>query len=180
MIKHLLLLSLVIVAGCTNGKATAQNKDCRVIAILDGDTLECVSERLAHPRRIEKITVRLSYIDAPEKGQAFGQVSKRSLSDMVYQKQVTLKIHGQDKYNRTLAEVFYQDTNINQQMIRLGMAWAYRDFKPSQAYIELENQAKNSRLGLWSEPSSVSPSEWRKINRQLTSKQGINNNGNQQ
>ena len=161
MIKHLLLLFLVVVAGCTNGKATAQNKDCRVIAILDGDTLECVSERLAHPRRIEKITVRLSYIDPPEKGRAFGQVSKRSLSDMVYQKQVTLKIYGQDKYNRTLAEVFYNNANINQQMIRLGMAWAYRDFKPSKEYIEFENQAKNSRLGLWSEPNPVEPSKWR-------------------
>lgn len=29
MIEHLLLLSLVIVAGCTNGKATAQNKNAR-------------------------------------------------------------------------------------------------------------------------------------------------------
>lgn len=133
-----------------------------MIAIDDGDTLTCVVAKLNQPRKKEKITVRLSYIDAPEKGQAFGQVSKRSLSDTVYQKQVTLKIHGQDKYNRTLAEVFYNDTNINQQMVRLGMAWAYRDFKPIQAYIELENQAKNSRLGLWSEPNPVEPSKWRK------------------
>lgn len=162
MIKHLLLLSLIIVAGCTNGKATAQSKDCRVVAILDGDTLECVEAQLNQPKKVDKIKVRLSYIDAPEKGQSFGAVAKKSLSDMVYQKQVTLKIYGQDKYNRTLAEVFYNDTNVNQQMVRLGMAWAYRDFKPSQAYIELENQAKNSRLGLWSEPSPVEPSKWRK------------------
>lgn len=179
MVKGLFFFVLtVLIAGCANGK-TITNQDCRVVAILDGDTFECVDTQLNQPKKVDKITVRLAYIDAPEKGQAFGQVSKRSLSDMVYQKQVTLKIYGQDKYNRTLAEVFYNDTNINQQMIRLGMAWAYRDFKPSQAYIELENQAKNSCLGLWSEPSSVSPSEWRKIS-QLTSKQGINDNGNQQ
>lgn len=46
------------------------------------------------------------------------------------------------------------------------MAWAYHDFKPSQAYIELENQVKNSRLGLWSEPNPTPPSEWRKTNKQ--------------
>lgn len=154
-----------LMVGCANGK-TITNRDCRVVAIFDGDTLECVDTQLTQPKKVDKITVRLAYIDAPEKGQAFGQVAKKSLSDMVYQKQVTLKIHGQDKYNRTLAEVFYNDANINQQMVRLGMAWAYRDFKPSQAYIELENQAKNSRLGLWSEPNPVEPSKWRKTNKQ--------------
>lgn len=166
MVKGLFFFVLIaLMVGCTNGK-TITNRDCRVVAILDGDTLECVDTQLNQPKKVDKITVRLAYIDAPKKGQAFGQVSKRSLSDMVYQKQVMLKIHGQDKYNRTLAEVFYNDTNINQQMIRLGMAWAYRNFKPSQAYIELENQAKNSRLGLWSEPNPVEPSKWRKTNKQ--------------
>lgn len=160
----LLLFGLCLTA-CSKG--TPLHKSiCKVVAIDDGDTLTCTIIKLNQPRRTEKITVRLAYIDAPEKGQAFGQVAKKSLSDMVYQKQVTLKIHGQDKYNRTLAEVFYNDTNINQQMIRLGMAWAYRDFKPSQAYIELENQAKNSRLGLWSELNPVEPSKWRKTNKQ--------------
>lgn len=161
MRKQLLIAMVLALMACKPSQPHAKIP-CRVTAVLDGDTLTCTQTKPNEPTRIEQIKVRLSYIDAPEKGQAFGQVAKKSLSDMVYQKQVTLKIHGQDKYNRTLAEVFYNDTNINQQMIRLGMAWAYRDFKPSQAYIELENQAKNSRLGLWSEPNPVEPSKWRK------------------
>lgn len=157
-LSFLLFLGLCLTA-CP--KIAPYKSICKVIAVEDGDTLTCIKLGV-EPRRLQKITVRLSYIDAPEQSQAFGQVSKRSLSDMVYQKQVTLKIHGQDKYNRTLAEVFYQDTNVNQQMIRLGMAWAYRDFKPSKEYIELESQAKNSRLGLWSESNPIEPSKWRK------------------
>lgn len=106
MVKGLFFFVLTaLMVGCANGNIVAR-KDCRVVAILDGDTLECVDTQLNQPKKVDKIKVRLAYIDAPEKGQTFGQVSKRSLSDMVYQKQVTLKIHGQDKYNRTLPKYF--------------------------------------------------------------------------
>jgi endonuclease YncB( thermonuclease family) len=46
--------------------------------------------------------VRLSGIDAPEKRQGFGQVSKQHLSDLAYDKTVSVVFHKRDRYQRIL------------------------------------------------------------------------------
>ena len=69
-----------------------------VVSVLDGDTIE-----ILHKQRPERI--RLSSIDCPEKGQAFGNNVKHAASRMVFVNQVTLKKHGKDKYNRTLGNL---------------------------------------------------------------------------
>jgi micrococcal nuclease len=78
-----------------------------VVSVLDGDTIEVL-----HNQRPERI--RLSGIDCPEKGQAYGQRAKQAASGLVYGKDVTLQTHGLDKYGRTLADVLLPDgTNVN-------------------------------------------------------------------
>ena len=67
----------------------------KVVSILDGDTIEGLHN--THPER-----VRLSGIDCPEKGQAFGKRAKQAASALVFGKDVILQTHGQDKYGRTL------------------------------------------------------------------------------
>ena len=85
-----------------------------VVSILDGDTIEVLHNQ--HPERI-----RLSGIDCPEKGQAFGQKAKQAASSLVFGKEVTLQTHGQDKYRRTLADVLLPDgTNVNRALVRDG------------------------------------------------------------
>jgi micrococcal nuclease len=73
-----------------------------VVSVLDGDTLEVLHHQ--HPERI-----RLSGIDCPEKGQAYGKRAKQATSELVFGKDVTLQTHGLDKYGRTLADVFLSD-----------------------------------------------------------------------
>ena len=68
-----------------------------VVSILDGDTIEFLNNQ--HVERI-----RLSGIDCPEKGQAFGKRVKQAISALVFGKEVTLQTHGKDKYGRTLAD----------------------------------------------------------------------------
>jgi len=63
-----------------------------------GDTIEVL-----HNQRPERI--RLSGIDCPEKGQAYGKRAKQAASELVFGKDVTLQTHGKDKYGRTLADV---------------------------------------------------------------------------
>ena len=55
----------------------------RVISGLDGDTLEVMHNH--HPERI-----RLSDIDCPEKGQAFGNNAKQAASTLAFGKDVTV------------------------------------------------------------------------------------------
>ena len=55
-----------------------------VVSILDGDTLEVLHN--TNPDRI-----RLSGIDCPEKGQAYGKKAKQAASELVFGKEVTLQ-----------------------------------------------------------------------------------------
>lgn len=56
----------------------------RVVGISDGDTITVLDSSNTQHK------VRLAGIDAPEKGQAFGQRSKEHLSDLVFGKAVRL------------------------------------------------------------------------------------------
>jgi micrococcal nuclease len=95
-----------------------------VVSVLDGDTIEVL-----HNTRPER--VRLSGIDCPEKGQAYGNNAKHAASKLVFGKEVTLQTHAQDKYGRTLADVFLLDgTNVNHTLVKDGWWWWYRKYAP--------------------------------------------------
>jgi micrococcal nuclease len=70
----------------------------------------------------------LRNIDAPEKGQAFGQASKQNLSQYIFGRDVELHIFRTDRYGRTLAVVMLDNIDINLQQVRDGMAWVYTKY----------------------------------------------------
>ena len=127
-----------------------------VVSILDGDTIEVLHN--THPER-----VRLSGIDCPEKGQAFGNRAKQAASALAFGKDVTLQTHGQDKYRRTLADVFLLDgTHVNHTLVKEGWCWWYRKYAPRNRELErLERNAREGKKGLWVAPTQVPPWEWR-------------------
>lgn len=61
---------------------------CLVVAVSDGDTIKV---RCGEPDAYEQVTIRLAEIDAPEKGQPFGQRSKASLSDLCFGSQAAIR-----------------------------------------------------------------------------------------
>ena len=106
---------------CLARPATAADFNGQVVSVLDGDTIEVLHN--THPER-----VRLSGIDCPEKGQAFGNRAKQATSALVFGRDVILKAHGQDKYGRTLADVILLDgTHVNHTLVKDGWCWWYRD-----------------------------------------------------
>ena len=131
-----------------------------VVSILDGDTLEVLYNQ--HPERI-----RLSGIDCPEKGQAYGNNAKHAASALAFGKQVTLQTHGKDKYGRTLGDVLLPDgMNVNHALVKDGACWWYRKYAPADTVLEeLERSAREAKKGLWADPQPVPPWEWRKRNR---------------
>ena len=132
-----------------------------VVSVLDGDTIEVLHN--THPERI-----RLSGIDCPEKGQAYGNNAKHAVSALVFGKDVTLDTHGQDKYRRTLADVFLRDgTNVNQELVKQGWCWWYRKYAPRDAVLErLEAEARESKKGLWVDHAPIPPWVFRKARRE--------------
>ena len=114
-----------------------------VVEILDGDTIEVLHNQ--HPVRI-----RLSGIDCPEKGQAFGHKAKEAASALVFGKEVTLQKFGKDKYRRTIADVLLPDgMNRNQELVKEGQCWWYRKYAPGDTVLEgLEREAREAKKGL--------------------------------
>jgi micrococcal nuclease len=83
-----------------------------VVSLLDGDTLEVL-----HSNRPERI--RLSGIDCPEKGQAYGTRATQAVSELVLGGEVTLQTYGHDKYGRTLADVLLLGgTHVNHTLVK--------------------------------------------------------------
>lgn len=82
------------------------------------------------------------------------------MAELVAGKRVKIKEKGKDRYKRVLGVVFLNKSDINEQMVLNGYAWAYKQY--SKDYIQQERIAKAKKLGLWQEPNPIEPSIFRK------------------
>lgn len=87
---------------------------------------------------------------------------EKTLSDLVYQKNVRLARKGKDRYQRTLAVVYYQKQNINLEMVKQGMAWAYKQYSHDPIYLQAQENAQAKGIGLWADNNPIEPSQWRR------------------
>lgn len=129
----------------------------RVVGVQDGDTLTLLH---AHTQ----VRIRLAEIDAPEKGQSFGQHSKQSLSDLCYGKEAQVAVSAQDGYGRSIGRVWCAGTDANAEQVRRGMAWVFDRYATDKTLYTLQDEARQARKGLWSDPAPVRPWEWRRSN----------------
>ncbi|WP_149277659.1 thermonuclease family protein [Pareuzebyella sediminis] len=128
----------------------------KVIKIADGDTFTLIFENNFEVR------VRLDGIDCPEKKQAFSNNAKLTLSDLIFGKMVRVKYEDKDRYGRVLGEVFEGDVNVNQEMVRRGYAWHFKRYSDDPILSELELEAKENKVGLWTDPNPMPPWDYRK------------------
>ncbi|WP_316826437.1 thermonuclease family protein [Pedobacter miscanthi] len=138
----------------------------KVIRILDGDTMEVLYQE--HPLKI-----RLAHIDCPEKRghQPFGTEAKQALSNLCFGQMVTVQGQKYDRYKRLIAVVINDKKQvINQEMIKLGMAWHFKKYSSDPLYAQLEINARKNKIGLWQDMTAIAPWEWRKPQKQLLSK----------
>lgn len=129
----------------------------RVIGIKDGDTFVMLITG-------REQTVRLAHIDCPEKRQPFGTRAKQFASDLCFGKYVTL-VHNNkyDRNKRLIAEVILQDgTNLNKELVKNGLAWHFKKYSTNNEYAQLEIEARNKNIGIWSDSNPIAPWSWRK------------------
>ncbi len=167
------LLSAWLTLSCSAGNV--HTLEGRVTGIADGDTLYVLdASRKSHK-------IRLLGIDAPERGQAYGERSKQSLAKLAYRQQVSVDWQGRDTYGRILGRVRVaaadcrqgscpKTLDANLEQVRLGLAWWNRKFADSQLpgdahlYAAAERQARKAGAGLWADPDPVPPWRWRRQN----------------
>lgn len=110
-----------------------------VTKIDDGDTFYYKDEDG------KDVQVRMAGVDAPEGGTDRGKVSTRFLSDLIFGKEVTLKIDKHtptDTFGRLLAVVYLDDLNVNVHMVLSCMAAPLTKFGRHH-YLDMD-QLKNA------------------------------------
>mgnify|MGYP000088299593 CR=1 FL=1 len=154
--------TLVVVALAILTTAThAETLTGRVVGIADGDTLTLLDATKTQHK------IRLAGIDSPEKGQPFGQVCKKSLSDLAYDRAATVESSKLDRYGRVIGKVFVDGQDVNLEQIRRGCGWHYKKYQNEQslddrlAYNSAEETARNRKIGLWTDDAPVPPWDWR-------------------
>lgn len=126
-----------------------------VIAVHDGDT---ISVRTAKAT----LRVRLADIDCPEMAQPHGAQAKDFTAKLVFGEDVSIETRGLDQYNRVIARVTVGGRDVNEALVRAGLAWVYSRGAPDRALSEAERDARSRRTGLWADPSPVAPWTWRR------------------
>lgn len=156
LVAGLLLSRFPQVAEQFQPAPSAERSEAVVTRVIDGDTVD-----LQDGRR-----VRLIGIDTPEMGYSpraqtegvndpFAEEAKAFLREQAEGRRVRLEFgpEAEDQYGRTLAYLFLEDgTHLNAELLRRGLARAYRGFEHPRRpeFLELEQQARKAGIGLWS------------------------------
>lgn len=151
---HLAIITALLLPLSSHAEVLNGN----VVSVSDGDTITVLDSSHGQNK------IRLSGIDAPEKKQGFGQRSKQSLSDLVFNQRVTVESNKRDRYGRIVGKVVLPSgVDANLQQIKRGMAWHYKAYEREQppedrvTYAEAEKAARAARVGLWQDAQPVPP-----------------------
>jgi endonuclease YncB( thermonuclease family) len=117
----------------------------RATKVVDGDTL---AVKTFDGRGIR---VRVAEIDAPEQGKPFSRRARESLNDLVWNKDLAIRLYDVDKYGRIVGHVFVGDKDVGSELVRNGLAVVYRRHATDQSLYELENEARAAQRAIWSQ-----------------------------
>ncbi len=154
-ITHLALAAFLAI-GLT-GTVNAATFQGIVTHATDGDSIWVRPASGGAPRAI-----RIRDIDAPEICQPFGEHSRNALAERVLHRQVTVRARARDNYHRILGQVNLGNEDLGAWMVGHGYAWSYGYRGQGGRYRQLQERARNSRLGLWNSSRPVEPRLFRK------------------
>ncbi|MFA5956763.1 thermonuclease family protein [Hyphomicrobium sp.] len=120
--------------------------------VVDGDTLDVGPTR-----------VRLEGIDAPEiaqtcqtaRGETWncGVAAATMLRKLAEHQDLSCDRKGTDRYRRVLATCFADGIDIDEAMVKAGLAWAFVRY--SVTYVGVETEARNAKIGVWQGPAEA-------------------------
>ena len=155
-----LLLFLVLTGQILN--AWADVLEGRVVGITDGDTITLLDQHYQRHR------IRIGGIDAPEKGQPFGERSKQHMAELAFGRDAKADCYKIDPYGRDVCNVYVNGKDVGLAQLDAGLAWWFRKYAHEQHpkdrtnYEAAEDRAAADRVGLWQDKNPVPPWEWRR------------------
>ena len=151
------LIAFIILLLCGGGVAALLPG--RVISVADGDTIIVLTSSGARQK------IRLYGIDCPEKRQAWGNRAAQITGCLCAGRTVEIQGTDTDRYGRTVAIVILPTgRTLQEELLAEGMAWVwpkYCKLSFCEAWLELEAQTRESKVGLWQGEEPVPPWEWR-------------------
>lgn len=172
---YYIVLSIVLFVSCTsNSEKSTDSTDLKeitgkVIKIVDGDTYDLLTADK------KTLRIRMEGIDAPEKGMPFYKVSKKYLGSLCFQKDVIIKVIETDVHNRLVADTYLDNNEMGQEMIKAGLAWHFKKYSSNETLAQLEFEARNNKVGLWTDPRPIAPWEIRRLHREgISTKDSFN------
>jgi endonuclease YncB( thermonuclease family) len=156
----LVLFLLVLAVGCTTSDLAPETQ-ITVTRVIDGDTIEVdIGGTIYRVRYIGMDTPELD--DERPEFCALAQEATRLNRQLVEGETVRLErdISETDKYGRLLRYVYVDDTFVNAELVRQGLAWA-EAYEPDTKYQDIleeaEAEARQDKIGLWQETEAPSP-----------------------
>lgn len=151
----------VLGAALIAGPAAADLLAGKVVGVSDGDTVTVLTEEHV------QVKVRIAGIDAPEKGQPFGQAAKSSMSGCAFGKQAQVEWKKLDRYGRTIGKLTVDGLDCGRRQVEMGFAWHYKAYareqlaEDRQAYAKAETAARAASKGLWRDAHPTPPWDYR-------------------
>ena len=143
------------------GKPIVATFEAKAIRAVDGDTVEILFPDKTHPN------CRLESIDTPEPGsrnwppQPFSGKASEAVKTLCIGKTVTVHQTGQDRNQRPLVFIVVDGVNLNAELLRRGLAWHYKEHSDDPELAAMEVEARDAKRGLWADPESMPPWEFR-------------------
>lgn len=161
MLRNFIVAVLLLVPAACSEDAPLSKKPggvtCKCIGVTDGDTITVLT------RNKKQYKIRLAHIDCPEKGQPFGKAARQFTSNFCFGKMVRIQQTARkDRNGRIIGLVFNeQGENLNEALVRVGLAWHFKKYSNDSAYSRLEAAARHEKTGLWQAADPIPPWQWR-------------------
>jgi endonuclease YncB( thermonuclease family) len=135
MMKYIALL-----LGCLFCLQASAEPVCKVI---DGDTFKLC----------DGTSIRLSGIDAPEKGEPYYWDARKALAGLIQTHDLKLtNCHTDDTGKRQACDVFADGKDIQADIVKAGFAWDWPAYSHGR-YSKIEAEAASNKLAIHSDPS---------------------------
>ena len=134
----------------------------QVLKVSDGDTINI--QKVENGKFVgEILRIRMYGMDAPEKTQDYGSESRQALEKLVAGKNLSVEVKNKDRYGRTVAIIYADGKNVNEEMVKTGNAWWHQEYAKKDAqFEEYQENAKQKKLGLFSRKGYTEPWNYRK------------------
>ena len=156
MLRLVLVLAVLTLTAPASGLAQSGS-----LRVLDGDTIEIGRER-----------IRFHGVDAAEGRQRCARAgggtwdcasaATNRLRQLMRAGPVECQRLGTDRWGRTIGRCFAGGLDVQEVLVREGLAWAYHHF--SRDYAAAERAAQREGRGIWQAPT-MPPWDWRRTRR---------------